>query len=53
MNYITIIKEEITYSWKIGFNETNNLKEHQNFKKEMLKCANIISVKILKVEEIN
>jgi hypothetical protein len=52
MGYITLIKDERTHSWEIGFDETNNLEEHMKFKKEMLECGNTIDVKILKVEEV-
>ena len=31
--YITLIKEERTYEWEIGLNVTDNIEEHQNFKK--------------------
>jgi hypothetical protein len=50
--YITIIKEE-NIGWEIGYNLSDNLKEHIEFKNEIITSSNIDDVKILEVKEID
>lgn len=52
MGYITLIKTEREDSYKIGFGETNDINEHIRFKKEMMECCNVDSVRLLEVKEI-
>lgn len=51
MDYISLIKIE-NEDWKIGYGITNNKKQHDKFKKELLECNDVEDVKIFKIIEV-
>ncbi len=52
MNYVTLIKIE-NEDWKIGYGITDNKKQHDKFKKEILEfVVGVEDVKIFEIVEV-